>query len=474
MTIDRQATACPRNDPIVDARSVSPAFVLVLLTITMLGLWVRLPFEKAGQREGIAVAAVLAQDEAPAWAPPCGLRIEREVVPRAVAAGGEVTVNLRWRYDCRPEARQATDLLLLLDVSAGLNDASGKLLPQLQEGLRRLISRLPREGSRLGLVEYDTRVRGELPLAEGQAAIDQRLDVIRDLRNTGSGFSDALVPLARAEALLARSEAPAAVLLVDVGGSLPPNRDRTAILAACQRLRDAGVRVGVLSLPGANERYVGCASPGGALIDNTAEVRRVPELLGALASAWIGDPDLLLSEWHEPQDAASWTYVLGSGRPRGPDALRGAERIWQEYALAGAGDHSLSWALQAANVSQAQTRPLTTGDGAFLALVDRAGHAETWPVPRQEVCIYPEGRLEDCQPYLVGLTATAAAPTPRASTTPTRVVLPPTATRTPTRAPSTPPTATRTPQATPTRSDTATPGTPSSPRWRLWMPMGLK
>ena len=110
------------------------------------------------------------------------------------------------------------------------------------------------------------------------------------------------------------------------------------------------------------------------------------------------------------------------------------------------------------------------------ALVDRAGNAETWPVPRQSVCVHPPGRVEDCRPFVVGLTATAAAPTPRATATPTRFVLPPTATRTPTRDPATPVTSTPspTPNGSPTRTASPTPNTTQTPAARLWLPLGLR
>ena len=465
MHADPPGTALPR--PAAHLPWSTSTAALALLALAGLGLTLGPSTERLER----TVRASPGEIASPA--PPCGLEMDRAVAPRAVVAGQAVTVSARWRYACDVQARRATDLLLLIDISAGLDDASGRLLPQLEEGLSRVVSRLPVEGSRLGLIAFDTRTRIELPLAAGRDAIDQRLEAIRSLEHTGSGFSDLQVPLARARELLASPTAPAVVMLIDVGASQPPTRSSEEILAECMRLREGGARVAIASLAGSNARFGACASPGGHQVDPTSDVRLLPGLLGGLASAWIGDPDLLLSEWHEPVDGDTWTYVEGSGRPRGPDALRGEERWWQEHAVAGAGDHALAWQLRAPEVGETVIRRLTSGEGPFVALVDRAGHSEAWRAATHEVCVHPPDRAADCAPYLAGLTATAAAPTPRATGTPTQ--LPPSATPTRTHTPDPVVDPTPTPEATSVVPPTATrTETPSPSEERLWLPVGWR
>ncbi len=411
----------------------------------------------AGRTTGIVIVAMvfaaLAVGIPPGraqTAPPCSLDVTRSVAPRVVAAGESVTVTVRWRYACKPDERRVRDVVIALDISAGLNDASGRLLPAVQDGLARIVNRLPVDEARLGIIFYDTRIRANLQPATGLEAYTQRRDAIRGVRNTGSGFADARVALDAAAAALGDEAQEPVIVLVDVGGSLPPSRSISDVLTTCRSLQDAGASVAVLSLPGSNARFASCASIGGEMTSITADGSDAPLLLGGLAGRWIGDPDPLLTEWHEPLDAAGWSYELASGRPRDPDALRGAERMWQEYAISAAGDHTLTWRAKAQPVRTAVTTSVTTAGGPFVALIDRAGHAFTWPAPRVPLCIHPAESVDGCAGFVARLTATVPAPSPDPPSTPTV----PSITATPTTAA---PGATETPAAATTTTPSPTP-----------------
>jgi len=402
---------------------------------------------------------------------PCSLEASRDTAPLVIEEQGTVDIDVAYNYSC-PVGNRKVYFFLLVENSREL-DRSGRsgrsLLANVRDGLADFVNQIDYGlGSQGGMILFSRTHTVRVPLPGESAGKQTLINAIRSFPvgagTTATGVAGAIDEAARLlQAADPDGNAFRIILILQAGA--PTTGAGETIDDACAAAKAGGATIGLLFVDGVTNPLEPCASPLWSRNSPRADGDDIPRILSAMGTAAVTGHQALRVEYCDDL-APEFRFVDGSGLPRPPDVTVLDQICWTDDAPPPPEGHVLRYRLRAAAVDGGSLGP--TSNEAEVRLVLGDGRIVERPLPLPDMCVYPEGRPDFCEPF--ARTLTPAAPT---AETP--------ATAPPPETPGEPPTDTPT-AATPDDPTTATADTPSpttSPAedtpvpgqgWRLWIP----
>jgi hypothetical protein len=379
---------------------------------------------------------------------PCDPVWSREIEPRIIEEGGQVTVKVTYNFKCSGDVRQI-NYFIVIENSAMLRQGAGgrEALDNVVKGARKFVNQVEyANGSQGGLVLYAAQRQIRVPLGGGEQNRKNMLTALGNIplppignsNGAGAAIRDAtgLLPTQQEESGLN------VLIIIDAGapevpGEGPPIIDR---FTACNAARQSGVLVTVLGFPEGRGRMISCATRGWYFSVSDQRGRNVPEIFDDLSEAILRGREMKrvdYSDWPYP----GVDYVEGSGYPRDYDYEVIGEYTWEfEGKEAPPTGQRLEYNLEIDPVTYPGSQVIKVSNDATMSFVYSTGDPMDVEMDNPEICIYKPSEKLFCDDWAMrNLT-----PTPGVSPTsvpPTDTPQPPTPTPTighPTETPASP------------------------------------
>ncbi len=335
----------------------------------------------------------------------CRIRAGRAVLDTVVEQGDAIDVSAWMDLDCGWLPPATLDLVLLLDVQPLTGEEpDADYAETLYAGLRAGLDRLGwAQGSRAALMRVANAGHSvDMELTEDRVALDEAL---QDLGGEGLDEEGDMGPaLDAARGLLeaaATEGRQGAILLVDAGMALRTN-DEGGVLnppaAACRRATDAGLALGVISLPAASRRLANdCASPGHYQLVDQPEAPRLDSATEQMLRV-LAHPGSIVRAELSDYIASSFEYVEGTGVPRDPDYIVLSEHVWRFEPREQRLEQRLDYRTLVRPGFGELITPLSVDSKLIVEYAD--GSTAEHPLPNPELCIHWPGREGFCLDWL--------------------------------------------------------------------------
>lgn len=412
---------------------------------------------------------------------PCGLTATRRVQPRVLEDGGDLEVEVNYRYSCPPGSRKA-NFFILVENSA-LLEAERRwdrddFMKNLHDGLTNFVNRIDyAAGSQGGLILFavNSNVREELRgPGQGQQTLLAQLNAIAPGGSASAvGVADAInAAMERLEAADPTGETFRFILILQAGGTTA-NR-ATEIQDACSNAKAKGATVALLTLPRVEHPLTSCPSEFWTRNQSRDSGEDLPDILTELGLAVSQGGQARQVEYCE-EVALGFGFDESSAQPRPPDAAVLDEYCWldeaplpEEPPVPPEG-YTIRYKLTAKEGTVNEIG--APSQRAEVRLTLRDARIAEIALPLDDVCVYKAGQAQYCDSFAARLTPSPTTPTPDSVTaTPTATGMAPPATGTPTGPVTTPTVEEPTLAPTPTEAS----ATPEPGGWSVFMPLTRK